>query len=43
MEKDSIGHGGGLLWCRAKLSILLVIAARLAIVSSKGNNVCEYP
>lgn len=38
MEKDSIGHGG-LLWCRAKLSILLVIAARLAVVSSKGNNV----
>ena len=42
MEKDSIGHGS-LSWCRAKLSLLLVVAARLVVVSSKDNNLCEYP
>ncbi|XP_063851216.1 uncharacterized protein LOC135094781 isoform X1 [Scylla paramamosain] len=37
MEKDSIGQGG-LSWCGVRLSLLLLVTARLAVVSSKDNN-----
>ncbi|MPC17200.1 hypothetical protein E2C01_010048 [Portunus trituberculatus] len=42
MEKDSIGQSG-LSCCGIRLSLLLLVTMRLAVVSSKDNNLCEYP